>query len=490
MMTQAEAAYGLPSGFFSGAVPLESGGRPNARNPSGAMGLMQNMPSTWAQYARPGQNPYNPADSVDVAARLAADNMKVMTRAFGRPPTAAELYLAHQQGAGGAVSLLSNPNAPAASIIGAKALIQNGGTPNMTAGQFAGMWESKFNRGGNTGNFSLSGPSPMGPGVAMPGAPAAGSPYGGIGAGPTPMAPPAPAPAAPRPDLAPSVAGPIPLPSSTQQLPAAPDQTGRSAAAPLPSTAPLPKNPGAPITERGMTPFQLEKQRLDAQRAVGEESSARDQFVAANTAQSGLMQLSEDLTKLDPSKSQNLRDTFLSEGSGAETRIGLAKTVNSVLATAGMAPLFPEDKIAAAESAAKTTGRLGFGDASSLGRGEAASIVHQAIGLNPSIVNTPKGGKLLIGSLLAAAQRQKDFYLYQGEYSKANGGNAIGAEAMFDENRPPMTYVQDAQRLAQVPLPSWKMLQAHSTNPAAIAAFNKTYGSGLARYYIGSKTDY
>lgn len=170
-----EQAYNLPPGYLSRTAQIESSGNPNASNPSGATGLFQFMPSTARQYGL--TNPDDPVASTNAAAKLAADNASVLTNGLGRAPTAGELYLAHQQGAGGALGLLRNPSAPAASIIGAGAVIQNGGTPDMTAGQFASMWENKFGAGDNGARGLV--PNPTSP----TGAPAGGIP-GGLGVTP------------------------------------------------------------------------------------------------------------------------------------------------------------------------------------------------------------------------------------------------------------------------------------------------------------------
>jgi hypothetical protein len=138
-----EQAYGLPQGYLSRTAGIESNGDPNASNPSGATGLFQFMPSTARQYGL--TNPNDPVASANAAAALAADNARTLTRGLGRAPTPGELYLAHQQGAGGALGLLTHPDAPAVSIVGRDAVVQNGGNPNMTAAQFAQLWESKFN---------------------------------------------------------------------------------------------------------------------------------------------------------------------------------------------------------------------------------------------------------------------------------------------------------------------------------------------------------
>lgn len=143
MFAAKEDQYGLPSGYLSRTAGIESSFNPNAFNPgSGAKGMFEFVPSTAKAYGL--TNPMDPDASTDAAARLASDNAGILRQKLGREPTAGELYLAHQQGAGGAAALLANPDAPAASIVGASAVTANGGTSDMTAGQFASKWTGKF----------------------------------------------------------------------------------------------------------------------------------------------------------------------------------------------------------------------------------------------------------------------------------------------------------------------------------------------------------
>lgn len=154
--------YGLAlayPGYMERMAGIESSGNPAAYNPSGAAGLFQFMPKTASAYGL--ADPYDAAEASDAAARLTLDNAKVLRRALNREPTAGELYLAHQQGAGGASKLLTNPDAPAASLVGARAVTQNGGSAGETAGQFGGRW---------TGKFDGSGPAMSMPGEAVPAA--------------------------------------------------------------------------------------------------------------------------------------------------------------------------------------------------------------------------------------------------------------------------------------------------------------------------------
>ena len=154
-----QAVTAVPGGFSSPAaiarlVQIES---PNGvDNASGHKGYGQFSDATWSAFGA-GGDPHNLDDSAMAIQRYAAQNAKYLTSILGRPPTDAELYLAHQQGGLGAARLLQNPNAPAATIIGEKAVTMNGGNLGMTAGEFAAMWTHKFD-----GTTPMTGTLPQG----------------------------------------------------------------------------------------------------------------------------------------------------------------------------------------------------------------------------------------------------------------------------------------------------------------------------------------
>ncbi len=138
----ASGKYGVDANTLSTLAQLESGGDVNAKNPnSSASGPFQFIKSTAAQYGL--ENPFDPMQSADAAARLTRDNTQGLQQTLGREPNMGEIYLAHQQGLGGARQLLQNPNARAVDVVGADAVRLNGGTPDMTAGQFAQLWMSR-----------------------------------------------------------------------------------------------------------------------------------------------------------------------------------------------------------------------------------------------------------------------------------------------------------------------------------------------------------
>jgi hypothetical protein len=143
MFRAQEEENDLPPGFLARTAQIESSMNPQAKNPnSSAGGLFQFIDGTAADYNL--GNKFDPKDATRAAAELAWDNKEALTKALGRDPTAAELYLAHQQGSGGASKLLANPSARAADIVGEQAVRLNGGDASMTAGDFAGKWLTKF----------------------------------------------------------------------------------------------------------------------------------------------------------------------------------------------------------------------------------------------------------------------------------------------------------------------------------------------------------
>lgn len=140
--TAANIPGGMSAAGLARTVQIESGGDPTIANASDHVGLGQFSADTAKSVGITDRT--NPNQSIAGIQRYAAQNAQILSRVLGRPPTDAELYLAHQQGAGGASKLLANPTAPAASIVGSAAVIQNGGTQGMSSAEYIAMWAHKF----------------------------------------------------------------------------------------------------------------------------------------------------------------------------------------------------------------------------------------------------------------------------------------------------------------------------------------------------------
>jgi hypothetical protein len=171
-------AHGQDADTLTRIANLESGGNAGAANASGAAGPFQFMPATAKQYGL--ADPNDVGASADAAARLMKDNAAALSKSLGRDPTPAELYLAHQQGATGAAALIASPDKPAIDVLAdaygdiskaRKAVLQNGGTADMTAGTFAALWSKKF-KDAKPGDIQATE-------LAPPPSPSAGSPASG-----------------------------------------------------------------------------------------------------------------------------------------------------------------------------------------------------------------------------------------------------------------------------------------------------------------------
>jgi hypothetical protein len=90
---------------------IESGGDPNAVTGS-YKGLYQLSEPEFQRYGGQGSI-FDPAENSRIAAMKITDEGNQLAKALGRPVTDAEVYLAHQQGVGGATAHLSNPDQPA-----------------------------------------------------------------------------------------------------------------------------------------------------------------------------------------------------------------------------------------------------------------------------------------------------------------------------------------------------------------------------------------
>lgn len=121
---------------------------------SSATGLFQVLKGTAGRYGMSRADMLDDNKNAYVAAQEQVKNKTLLTADLGRDPTGAELYLAHQQGGGGAEALIKNPDMNAVGALVAagvpedqakKSIVNNGGTLNMTAGAFVDGWTRKYN---------------------------------------------------------------------------------------------------------------------------------------------------------------------------------------------------------------------------------------------------------------------------------------------------------------------------------------------------------
>ncbi|MBO9099441.1 transglycosylase SLT domain-containing protein [Rhizobium sp. K1/93] len=113
--------------YATNLIGKESSFNPSAVSPTGAKGLAQFTKGTGAKYgliSDQGDMRGDPVANIKALVALTNDNRNTLTQALGRPPTDGELALAHQQGAQGAINLLSGKG------VSAQNLAVNGVDPN------------------------------------------------------------------------------------------------------------------------------------------------------------------------------------------------------------------------------------------------------------------------------------------------------------------------------------------------------------------------
>jgi hypothetical protein len=159
-----EDKYGLPSGYLNRTWQIESTSGKKMENPnSNARGHFQFIPDTQKMMGL--KDPYNLAESADAAARYAAQNKELLKNNGIDNPTAAQLYLAHQQGGLGALRLMNSTDRPASNAVGSDAAIAlNGGDPTMPGSVFANKTMAMFDKTQGAPTRSLS-DVPRPPGV-------------------------------------------------------------------------------------------------------------------------------------------------------------------------------------------------------------------------------------------------------------------------------------------------------------------------------------
>ncbi len=141
----------ISADYYQKLARVESGDDPLAQNPkSSARGRYQFVSGTAKQYGLDrhdfGTPEYEKAEEVAVQ-QYTQDNYSYLKEKLNREPTQGELYLAHQQGAGGAEKLLAtDQNAKAVDILGRDEVLNNGGTEEMTIAEFSQKWTSKFDK--------------------------------------------------------------------------------------------------------------------------------------------------------------------------------------------------------------------------------------------------------------------------------------------------------------------------------------------------------
>lgn len=165
--------------YLQRLAKVESNGDLTAKNGS-STGLFQFQPDTFASVG--GGNLGDVGDQTRAALELSRRDRRKLEE-LGVPVTGANLYIMHQQGAGGGPALLTAPpDASAVAVlaplygseeVARKAITGNGGRADMTAGEFVDYWRRRWagQKGPSAGGGGREAAPQAGPKVIAQGQP-------------------------------------------------------------------------------------------------------------------------------------------------------------------------------------------------------------------------------------------------------------------------------------------------------------------------------
>lgn len=166
IVDEAAAAFDIPREVFRAVIDIESGGRAN-RKTGKYRGLGQLSREEFRKFGGKG-NIMDPRENAFATARGWKAKIETFQNKYGTTPTAADIYMVHQQGEGGYKAHTSNPDRPAWESMystregqmrgkaWAKRAIWGNLTPearrryknvnNITSGQFTQFWADRTNK--------------------------------------------------------------------------------------------------------------------------------------------------------------------------------------------------------------------------------------------------------------------------------------------------------------------------------------------------------
>lgn len=144
IITKVAKEKGENADYFIRLAELESSLGTNEDDTTDATGIFQFQEKTGKQYDLSSEDRNDVTKSTEAVIEFTKDNKKSLKKTLGKEPENWQLYLAHQQGAGGFKELHKNPNKKAIEIVGEDAVIQNGGSKDMTSKEFMELWKEKY----------------------------------------------------------------------------------------------------------------------------------------------------------------------------------------------------------------------------------------------------------------------------------------------------------------------------------------------------------
>ena len=237
--------------------------------------------------------------------------------------------------------------------------------------------------------------------------------------------------------------------------------------------------PGGPQTV--MPGLTLAQQEAEREFGKAYATTDRKSYDAANASLGMLVNANNAAEVLNRNPG-----SFTATGSGANTRLELGKTLNTVSGLFGGGPVVDPSQISAWEALNKQTKLMGMQVINNYfgGSREAASIINGATTAVPNSENSYLGFRLVSSGIEQDLQRQRELYEFKGQHLAA-GKPLATAEAEFNKANPVENYTARAIANA-VPDDIASHLAA---NPDTVKAFDQHFGPGIGEFILkGGRT--
>lgn len=182
-------------------------------------------------------------------------------------------------------------------------------------------------------------------------------------------------------------------------------------------------------------------------------------------------------------------------GANPESRVEAMKLANLTATSAGKAPVFNPEKVAAMEEAIKIQKTMGMSFAATISPRDAMQMQLASISAQPGFTQSPQGMMRLIGlydGLTNHGEARHDFW---GRWKATNPRTATGWEEDFRTKNPVDKFTARAlvenmpNQRAKEKLPeAVEYLRSHKDDRDAVTKFNKIYNN-TASFFITGKLD-
>lgn len=182
-------------------------------------------------------------------------------------------------------------------------------------------------------------------------------------------------------------------------------------------------------------------------------------------------------------------------GADPDTRVNAMRTANLVATSAGKAPVFNPEKVAAMEEAIKIQKTMGMSFAATISPRDAMQMQLASISAQPGFTQSPQGMQRLIGLYDGLVNHNEARHDFWGRWKQTNPRTSTGWEEDFRTKNPVDTYTTRAlienmpnQRAKEALPQAVEHLRQHRNDPNEVAKFDRIFNN-TSSYFLNGRLD-